>query len=842
MLSRPTTSSANSSRARHALRVRVSRLARWHSSGGAAGLIAPRQQQKIPSSRSISVQSCPQRYFGYADSSKSTQWISGQRYSSTAKSAESPTPDPQQPSAFDDINALIERIAENEEAMVQTMDELDLIGGLDSYEDPLSELMSTRDEHTVDTWVTMVRKQFGDTVPEGVLNEEEMQLYTSLYGEPIIEEFFEEEEIIEEEENENDALLREDGEGGWEEVEYKEDVEAEDDTPVVYDMDNAPEEEETVAMQRTREVAEQLGGEVMLEQFENEAVPDSAPRTHPLTQLGKSQTDPSTIHLPKSSVTGPISVILSEFANKHIAETSHRLFGGPGLPHSTTTAPPRAQLPQLPIPLHAGQNNMGTMEANAYLAVLYPGIYASTLSVLVEVRKRLGTEWIRNLMSQEGGPNVLDASGGGAGILAWRDVLRAEYQTMVPDHPEDAPIPYGRSTVLTGSDALRLRASAMLENTTFLPRLPDYLHIRDKPTLDDSRKAPKRKQYDVIIAPHSLLRIEEDYERKEYVQNLWALLNPNGGVLILLEKGRQKGFEAIAGAREMLLKRYIASPDSTEYNNFLESPNPNKTVTKEPGMIIAPCTNHSTCPMHNSAGPTKGRKDYCHFEQRYIRPAFLQRIMGAKDRNHEDLKYSYIAVQRGTDMRHEQGIQQNAEAVDAAFEGFEDLEESSATKFHPLSLPRAVYPPMKRRGHVIFDLCTPAGKIERWTVPRSYSRQAYRDARKSNWGDLWALGAKTRIPRNLNLGAKHGEGKKERLARRSATKAARDEEALEEHELDEEEGEEEDLEDDEVRSRSDLPELPVRKRGQTIPSWKKHNDKKKMRQAVKRQVDAENSL
>jgi hypothetical protein len=28
--------------------------------------------------------------------------------------------------------------------------------------------------------------------------------------------------------------------------------------------------------------------------------------------------------------------------------------------------------------------------------------------------------------------------------------------------------------------------------------------------------------------------------------------------------------------------------------------------------------------------------------------------------------------------------------------------------FHALSLPRAIYPPMKRRGHVIFDLCTPA--------------------------------------------------------------------------------------------------------------------------------------
>ncbi|KAJ5920816.1 hypothetical protein N7466_009142 [Penicillium verhagenii] len=839
MLSRPPTQSASGSHARHLFRLRASRPAGSRQSRRAAGSIAPLQQPNLQHSRSASVatsnlRSCRTQL----PTTTALKLPSTQRHSSTAASAEPPTPESSEPNTIDQINALIERIGETEELMVQTMDELDLLAEeSEGAEDLLAEFMSHRDVHTPESWVNLVRQQFGDTVPEGVLSTDEIKLYTSLYGEPIVQDFLEE-TIAEEDEENSDQLFREDGEGNWEEIEYKESNDTEADLDVVYDMEVGVEERETIAMQRTREVAEQLGGEIMLEQFENEAVPDSAPRTHPLTQLGKSQTDPSTIHPPKDSLTGPISVILSEVSNRHVAETAHRLFGGPGLPHSTTTPPPRAQLPQLPIPLHASQHHMANMEANAYLAVLYPGIYASALSVLVEIRKRLGTDWIRNLISQEGGPNILDASGGGAGIIAWRDVLRAEYETMVPDHPKEAPIPYGRSTVLTGSDALRLRASAILENTTFLPRLPNYLHVREKPTLEDSRDAPKRKQFDVIIAPHSLLGFEEEYERKEYVENLWALLNPNGGVLILLEKGRQKGFEAIAGAREMLLKRHIASPGSTEYTNSLEAPDENEPVVKGAGMIIAPCTNHSTCPMHNPAGPSKGRKDYCHFEQRYIRPPFLQRIMGAKDRNHEDIKYSYLAVQRGVDMRQELGIKQNAEATDAAFEGFEDTEDLS--KIHPLSLPRAIYAPLKRRGHVIFDLCTPAGNIERWTVPRSYSRQAYRDARKSTWGDLWALGAKTRIPRKLNLGDKHGEGKKERLARRAANKAAREEEAMDENERDEEEDEDDEL--DEGRSRADLPEPTPRKKGQNIPSWKKHNDKKKMRQALKRQVDADNTL
>ncbi|KAK5188167.1 37S ribosomal protein S22, partial [Cryomyces antarcticus] len=42
--------------------------------------------------------------------------------------------------------------------------------------------------------------------------------------------------------------------------------------------------------------------------------------------------------------------------------------------------------------------------------------------------------------------------------------------------------------------------------------------------------------------------------------------------------------------------------------------------------------------------------------------------------------------------------------------------------------------------------------LERWTVPKSFSKQAFRDARKAQWGDLWALGAKTRAARNVRLG------------------------------------------------------------------------------------------
>jgi ribosomal protein RSM22 (predicted rRNA methylase) len=747
---------------------------------------------------------------------------------------------------------LIDNIHQHEDDLAELLEDLlpfdDLAHIIDTrswaLDDVFSGTIGHRNYESLENKVRDARQQFGEYLPEDHLNGPELELYNRLYGEAIIRPA--ESDLIDE--REPDILLKDDGEGGFEEIDVLE-VDVEGEIPVAYAMEQEIlDEEEDSAMERAKQVAERLGGillELGTEVEEEES--ESGPRLHPLTAAGKYSTDPRTVFIPRDSVTGPISVILSKYSNKHIAEAAHKVFGGQRLPHSTTTLPPSAQISQVPIPLSASQHQMGDMEANVYLAALYPGIYASTLSVLTEVRKRLGGKWLRDLMMQETGPRVLDAGGSGASILAWRDVLRAEYETMVPDHPKNAPIPTGKSTVLAGSDSLQIRASALLDNTTFLPRLPDYIHVRDSSTLEDNRAPPKRKQFDVIIAPHTLLEIDEDYLRKQHVKNLWTMLNPNGGVLILLEKGRQKGFEAIAGAREMLLEKHIASPGSTEYESLTESGDQG-SIQKETGMIIAPCTNHGKCPMYHIHGHAKGRSDYCHFEQRYIRPPFLQRIVGAKDRNHEDVEFSYVAVQRGVDLRQTESIIQGKAATDAAFEGYEDsvsedgeIAQSTAT-INTLSLPRTVLPPIKRRGHVIFDFCTPEGKIERWTVPRSFSRQAYRDARKARWGDLWALGAKTRIPRNLKLGsAASTESKKERLQRRAATKMAQmtgQEEDADELDLEAQEEAEErkgmfapalaDALQNQARS------LERRKKGHNIPTWKRHADKKKIRQAVRK--------
>ncbi|KAI9738016.1 MAG: 37S ribosomal protein S22 [Cirrosporium novae-zelandiae] len=634
----------------------------------------------------------------------------------------------------------------------------------------------------------MARQKYGDRLPADMLTEEELQIYKRLYGTPLKAYDHNKQDLGENiKEKEGGAtLMRQNVEGGLEEI---------DGESSLLPSANAEEAEEHVEEDyETKDVKEYALTPEELAQY-----PASHFRTHPLTALGRFSSE-RTIFLPQKALVKPVSEILSESSNKHISEAALKAFGGPLLPFSTSTPVSKRHIQQQPIPLSSSQHNMTEQEGNAFVAALYPGNYATASSILLELRKRLGADWIPQLLAKPGGPKVLDVGSGGAGVIAWREVLKAEWLRIAEGGQKEMPIAaLGKATVIAGSSTLRHRASRMLENTTFLPRLPDYVHVKDP-------ESTQRKQFDVIIAPNTLWSFKEDWMRKQHVQNLWSLLDRNGGILILIEKGLSRGFEMIAGAREMLLNRYILSPDEkTDQDQSQEDPDEpieahagQLPTKKEPGQILAPCTNHVQCPMFLHSGHSSGRKDFCHFSQRYIRPPFLQRLVGATSYNHEDVRFSYIAVRRGRDMRREFDEQtggklvQGEEATGKAFKGFEiaqeetkqqeDVSSSSLpsateteaqpastpsspstdtnthidtnTNINTLSLPRAILPPIKRRGHVILDLCTPSGRIERWTVPRSHSRQAYRDARKSQWGDLWALGAKTRIPRNIRIGIK----------------------------------------------------------------------------------------
>ncbi|KAN0060225.1 37S ribosomal protein S22 [Thecaphora frezii] len=88
----------------------------------------------------------------------------------------------------------------------------------------------------------------------------------------------------------------------------------------------------------------------------------------------------------------------------------------------------------------------------------------------------------------------------------------------------------------------------------------------------------------------------------------------------------------------------------------------------------------------------------------------------------------------------ESGSGEGAEAVEPEQPSW--IETELAMRLQSYHWPRLILPPLKKGGHVTFDACCASGNIERFTIAKSAGRQAYQDARKSQWGDLFPHRAK----------------------------------------------------------------------------------------------------
>lgn len=111
------------------------------------------------------------------------------------------------------------------------------------------------------------------------------------------------------------------------------------------------------------------------------------------------------------------------------------------------------------------------------------------------------------------------------------------------------------------------------------------------------------------------------------------------------------------------------------------------------GRLIAPCPHQGACPI--PAG------DWCHFSQRVDRSP-LHRRLKAGALGYEDEKFSYVAASKGP-----------VQPVRA----------------------RVLRHPLRRSGHAQLLLCAGEG-IQTVTVTRS-DKEAWRRARKTDWGDAW---------------------------------------------------------------------------------------------------------
>lgn len=160
---------------------------------------------------------------------------------------------------------------------------------------------------------------------------------------------------------------------------------------------------------------------------------------------------------------------------------------------------------------------------------------------------------------------------------------------------------------------------------------------------------------------------------KEQVHVLKRAYAAADKLLILIEPGTPAGFSHILTARHLL--------------------------TELGAHIVAPCPQNGPCPLTPSF---KEGKDWCHFSVRVSRSAY-HRCAKEGVLPYEDEKYSYLVV---------------------------------SPHSTPASKARVIKAPIKKTGHVILDLCTPDGSLERLVIAQSNGKE-YAKARDTLWGDEW---------------------------------------------------------------------------------------------------------
>ncbi|QLL33461.1 hypothetical protein HG536_0E03720 [Torulaspora globosa] len=188
--------------------------------------------------------------------------------------------------------------------------------------------------------------------------------------------------------------------------------------------------------------------------------------------------------------------------------------------------------------------------------------------------------------------------------------------------------------------------------------------------------------------------------------------------------------------------------------------------------IIAPCPHQRRCPLQ-VGNPRyyeyeEGKRlKFCNFQKSIMRPKFTIELKKGKvlatpwqeptdgvgkpglakagtgrpnGRNYEILNYSYLIAERAlTDIETISEIDRQRQESKALYDVGSLGDNTEQT------WPRIINQPIKRKGHVTFDLCGSSGQLEKWVIPKSFNKEIYHDARKACKGDLWGLEGKTKM-------------------------------------------------------------------------------------------------
>ncbi|OBA16508.1 uncharacterized protein OGAPODRAFT_48485 [Ogataea polymorpha] len=437
--------------------------------------------------------------------------------------------------------------------------------------------------------------------------------------------------------------------------------------------------------------------------------------------------------------------------------------------------------------LHARTNT--EEEADVYIASSFLQNYATCYQVLDELKRRVGKDWSPK--------RVLDYGyGPGIGMVALNEVMGDDFSPEVKD------------VVVNGSFHMERRAKVLLsrqaneqhqrepsqteeatqereEDSDFLeddePNQPVIGRVKTKLLKIKSvileKLRPENVKYDLIIAQNQLLRDEKNFplEVDELLDPLIKRLAP-GGHLVLLERGNPLGAEVIARARQVMLRPENHEDRTSKVPRLYKNSDPEllqhydiqEAASVDPInlKIVAPCPHHGKCPLqffkpeYYKYGKVGRQLKFCNYTIDVERPRYVMELKrGAKlaaawhdnptkkfmsyagtgrpnGKDFETASYSYLIVQRSAESNEELEELRKQEV------GGRSVGYVPQT---PEELPRVLAPPTKRRGLVVADMCAPSGHVEKWYISKSVGDQEYHDARKMGMGDLWALGAKSRV-------------------------------------------------------------------------------------------------
>ena len=273
--------------------------------------------------------------------------------------------------------------------------------------------------------------------------------------------------------------------------------------------------------------------------------------------------------------------------------------------------------------------------------------------------------------------------------------------------------------------------------------------------------ANRREGFDMVVSSYALGEIPEGVarvgrsgrvERNQRqldvtIRQLWDKVAP-GGILVIAEPGTPRGSALVRRARALVLE--VARRDAEQNARRMGVSSPD--LSEVDAYVVAPCQHDGACPIKEEHRED-GFATWCHFPQRALRSKYA-REMNQSARPYQDEKFSYVVLRK---QPRAEARRRAARAARRARDARVDDDSDDAQESHHESVvresveewSRVIRSPKKRKGHVVVELCTARGEIERAVIAKSHGsdqgigREGYKFARKLRWGDLWPFTNKT---------------------------------------------------------------------------------------------------